>query len=224
MAALLEHFRVLRLDLRGHGASDAPAGEYTMPQLAGDVLAVADAAGATQFLYCGLSIGGMIGQWIGARAGHRLQTMVLANTSPRMADPAAFEARRVVVLNEGMHAIEEAVMQRFFTARTLAATNPMAESMRAVLLATNPVGYAGCCAAVRDMDHRPILRRIQTPVLVIAGDEDLSTPWEGHGQVLAAEIAGARAVTLAGAAHLSNIEQPSAFVEALIPFLLEQSV
>ncbi len=91
--------------------------------------------------------------------------------------------------------------------------------MRAVLLGTNPVGYAGCCAAVRDMDQRALLGEIKVPVLVIAGDDDVSTPWVGHGDLLTAEIAGARAVRLA-AAHLSNVDRPSAFCAALFDFLL----
>ncbi len=219
MPALLSRFQVLRLDLRGHGASDAPAGDYTIAQLAGDVLATVDATGRARFAYCGLSLGGMIGQWLGAHAGARVERLVLANTSARMADPGLFDARRATVLEQGMRAIEQAVMQRFFSARTLASANPAAESVRAVLLATDPVGYAGCCAAVRDMDHRPLLGRIQTPTLVIGGGQDLSTPWAGHGDLLAHGIPGARAVQL-DATHLSNVERPSAFTGALFDFLL----
>jgi 3-oxoadipate enol-lactonase/4-carboxymuconolactone decarboxylase len=136
-----------------------------------------------------------------------------------MADPSVFDARRATVLEQGMRAIEDSVMQRFFSARTLASGNPVAESVRGVLLATNPVGYAGCCAAIRDMDHRALLDRIQTPTLVIGGDQDLSTPWVGHGDVLAAGIPGARAVQLA-ATHLSNVERPASFTAALFDFLL----
>jgi 3-oxoadipate enol-lactonase/4-carboxymuconolactone decarboxylase len=219
MPALLNRFQVLRLDLRGHGASDSPAGDYIIAALGRDVLAAVDASGRDRFAYCGLSLGGMIGQWLGANAGSRVERLILANTSPRVADPALFETRRVTVLEKGMRAIEDAVMQRFFSPRTLSAANPAAESVRAVLLATNPVGYAGCCAAVRDMDHRLILERIQAPTLVIGGDHDLSTPWSGHGEVLTARIRGAHAVQL-DATHLSNIERPSSFTTALFDFLL----
>jgi 3-oxoadipate enol-lactonase/4-carboxymuconolactone decarboxylase len=219
MPALLGRFQVLRLDLRGHGASDAPVGDYNIAQLARDVLAVVDATGRGRFAYCGLSLGGMIGQWLGANAPDRIEHLILANTSPRMADPSLFETRRVTVLEKGMRAIEDAVMQRFFSARTLASGHPVAESVRAVLLATNPIGYAGCSAAIRDMDHRSLLSRIHAPTLVIGGDQDLSTPWAGHGQVLAHGIPGARAVQLA-ATHLSNVERPSSFTRALFDFLL----
>ena len=190
MPRLLSHFRVLRLDLRGHGASDAPAGDYTIAQLAQDVLGAVEATRNSGFAYCGLSLGGMIGQWLGANAGQRIERLVLANTSPRMADPGMMEARRVAALEHGMNAIEEQVIQRFFSANTLASGNPAVESIRTVLLATNPVGYAGCCAAIRDMDQRSLLTSIKMPVLVISGDYDVSTPWSGHGETLAHGIAG----------------------------------
>jgi 3-oxoadipate enol-lactonase/4-carboxymuconolactone decarboxylase len=106
-------------------------------------------------------------------------------------------------------------MGRFFSAPG----HPSADSIRTVLLATDPAGYAGCCAAIRDMDHRRFLPAIATPTLVIGGDADLSTPWTGHGEVLASQIAGARAAKIA-AAHLSNIERPSTFTTALLEFLL----
>src|SRR5271170_8079821 len=113
-------------------------------------------------------------------------------------------------------------MGRFFTPETLAKNDPFITSMRTALLATNPVGYAGCCAAIRDMDHRPLLAGIKVPVLVISGDMDVSTPWPGNGDILANAIAGARAIHLP-AAHLSNVERPSSFCAALFEFLLPAS-
>jgi len=219
MPALLRYFQVLRLDLRGHGASDAPAGDYTMPQLADDVLAAINATGRERFSYCGLSLGGMIGQWLGANSADRLDHLILANTSPRVADPSLFETRRTTALQQGMRAVEPAVMQRFLFPRTLESVNPAAESIRCTLLATNTIGYAGCCAAIRDMDHRPLLAGIRVPTLVIGGERDLSTPWAGHGDVLASGIPNARSTQLA-AAHLSNIERPSGFNAALLEFLI----
>jgi len=219
MEALLTRFQVLRLDVRGHGASDAPAGDYTMSWLADDVLAVVNATGRERFAYCGLSLGGMIGQWLGAYAGDRLTGLVLANTSPHVPDPNLFETRRRTALEQGMVAIEKTAIERSFTARTLSTPSPAVESIRALMLKTNSVGYAGCCAAIRDMDHRALLAKIAVPVLVIGGEHDISTPWSGHGDLLAAGIAGARAVTL-DAAHLSNIERPSSFTAALFDFLL----
>jgi 3-oxoadipate enol-lactonase/4-carboxymuconolactone decarboxylase len=182
-------------------------------------LAAVDTTGRNRFAYCGLSLGGMIGQWLGAHAPDRLEALVLANTSPRMADPSIFDARRRTVLDQGMRAIEEAVMQRFIS---LASGTPAAESVRNVLLSTDPKGYAGCCSAIRDMDHRPLLAGIKVPVLVIGGDDDQSTPWTGHGEVLAQRIPAARQVKLPGA-HLSNIERPASFTSALFDFLLPKA-
>jgi len=223
MPALLPHFRVLRYDIRGHGASDAPPGDYTIEQLARDVLAIADRAGIGRFAFCGLSLGGMIGQWLGARAADRLTHLVLAATSARLLNPSLMEDRRKTVLSGGMAAIADAVMGRFFTAETVAASVPAIASTRHTLLATNPEGYAGCCAAIRDMDQRDLLAGIGVPTLVLAGDRDVSTPWAGNGDLLAQSIAGARAVRLP-AAHLLNIERPRSFTAALLEFLLPEPI
>jgi len=219
---LLSHFRILRYDMRGHGASEVTVGEYSIERLARDVLGLTDALGIEKFAFCGLSIGGMIGQWLAANAGERLSHAVLANTSPR-AGPEGMEARRQAVLAGGMAAVVDAVMQRFFSAKTLASQNPRAVTGRRTLLGTDPVGYAGCCAAVRDMDQIDILRRIRVPTLIIVGDHDVSTPWDGHGEVLARQIKGARVVHLP-TAHLSNIERPRSFTAALLEFLLRHEI
>ena len=219
MPALLRYFQVLRLDLRGHGASDSPAGDYTIEQLGRDVIVAVDSAKRERFAYCGLSLGGMIGQWLGANAEHRITHLVLANTSPRVGAPELFDARRKAVLEGGMASVENAVMERYFSPRVVASANPQVATSRTALLAANPVGYAGCCAAIRDMDQRPLLGRIGVPTLVIGGTLDAATPWEGQGDLLAASILGARSVVLE-AAHLSNVELPSAFTNALFDFLL----
>ena len=211
--ALTRYFQVLRLDLRGHGASDSTAGDYTIEQLAGDVLTVIDAAGSDSFHYCGLSLGGMIGMWLGAHS-RRLNNLILANTSSKMADPSIFETRRKSVLEQGMRSIEESVMARYFRSSTTGT-----DSVRNTLRTCDPVGYAGCCAAIRDMDHRRLLAQITAPTLIISGTDDISTPWPGHGEVLAQSISGARAVHL-NAAHLSNRERPAGFITAVLEFLL----
>ena len=215
---LLPHFQILRYDIRGHGASDAPQGDYTMERLGRDALALVDALGIRQFAFCGLSLGGMIGQWLGACAGDRVTRLVLANTSPRFADPGPMEERRKTVLRDGIGAVAGAVMGRFFTPEALASGAPAVATIRHTLLATDPAGYAGCCAAVRDMDQTGLLRGIRLPTLVIVGDRDVSTPWMGNGEVLAASIPGAETVRLA-AGHLSNVERPREFSAALLDFL-----
>ena len=220
MPDLLSHFQVLRYDTRGHGASEAPAGDYSMEQLGRDVLGLVDALGISKFAFCGLSMGGGIGQWLAVNAPERITALVLANTSSRFV-AANLEARRQAVLKDGIAAVVDSVMQRFFSPETLALGDPYANSVRAVLMATNPVGYAGCCAAIRDVNFTGLLKKIQARTLIIAGSKDASTPWEGHGDILAREIVGARVVHLP-TAHLSNIERPRSFTNALMDFLLPQ--
>jgi len=218
-AALQTHFRILRYDTRGHGASDVPSGDYSIEMLALDALALADALDIDRFAWCGLSLGGMIGQWIGANAPERVTSLVLANTSARFPDPRVMDDRRRTALESGIAALEESVMGRFFTAESLRADPPAVSRTRRVLLATSPTGYAGCCAAIRDMDQQPILGSIQAPVLIIVGDRDVSTPWEGHGEILARGIAGS-SVDHLPTAHLSNLERLRSFNAALSRFLL----
>ncbi|SRR5579875_115642 len=219
MPDLLEHFQVLRYDTRGHGASDAPRTEYSIDQLGRDALAIADSLRIDRFAFCGLSLGGMIGQWLGSNAPNRVSRLILANTSPRLSPKSNWDDRRRAVLTGGMKAIVDMAMSRFFSAEALAHPNPYVSSVRAMLLATDPFGYAGCCSAIRDMDHTGSLHKITVPVLVIVGDRDAATPWEGHGEILAREIPGARGVRLP-AAHLSNVEAPREFTAALVKFLV----
>jgi 3-oxoadipate enol-lactonase/4-carboxymuconolactone decarboxylase len=217
-ADLAAHFRVLRYDIRGHGASSAPAGDYTIEQLGRDALALADRLGIEQFAFCGLSLGGMIGLWLAVNAPARVTASVLANTSARP-DAERIEARRRAAVTGGMTAVADAVMERFFSNRLLTDNPPAVAASRHTLLTTDPIGYAGCCAAVRDFDTTATLGQIRVPVLVISSDEDKSLPWTGHGDVLAKAIPGARVVQLP-TAHLSNIEMPRSFTAALFDFLL----
>lgn len=215
---LSPHFRILRFDTRGHGASDVPAGEYTIEALARDVLGLADALEIRRFAYCGISLGGFVGQWLGAHAASRLTHLILANTSPHVGPASNWEARRQAVFSGGMNKLEPTFLERSFSAETLARREPRVDSLRRTFLGTNPAGYAGCCAAIRDMNQTSLLPEIRVPTLIIAGSKDAGTPWEGHGEVLAREIPRTRAVRL-DAAHLSNIERPRSFTAALLDFL-----
>lgn len=216
---LMPHFQVLRYDTRGHGASDTPKGEYSIERLGRDVVGLADELKIPKFAFCGLSLGGAIGQWLALNAPDRVSGLVLANTSPQFGPRANWESRIRTVSEKGMAGIAEIVMPRFFSAETLARDDAYANAVKSVLLGTDPVGYAGCCAALRDVDHTRLLGQIRIPTLVIVGEQDVSTPWAGHGEILAREIPGARALRLV-AAHLSNLERPRSFTAALLDFLL----
>jgi len=221
-ADLLAHFQILRYDTRGHGASDAPAGEYSVELLGCDLVALVNLLGIEKFVFCGLSLGGAIGQWLGAHAPGRLTRLVLANTSPQFTPRSNWENRIKAVSTGGMAAVAEIAMQRFFSADTLAHNEPCTTSVKSVFLGTNPVGYLGCCAALRDFDSRAWLGQVRVPTLIIAGDRDVSTPWDGHGEILARQIPGAQSLRLP-AAHLSNLERPRSFSAALLGFLLPQT-
>jgi 3-oxoadipate enol-lactonase/4-carboxymuconolactone decarboxylase len=216
-ADLGEHFQVLRYDIRGHGASDVTAGEYTVDQLGRDALAIADALGIEHFAFCGLSLGGMIGQWLALNAPSRLTALILANSSAHP-DAKRMEERRQMVLASGMAAVADTVMSRFFPERLRKANPPVVAAARRVLLGTDPIGYAGCCAAVRDTDFVSELGRVTTRTLVISSDLDASLPWKGHGDILESKIPHARGVRLK-TAHLSNLEMPRSFSAALHAFL-----
>ena len=217
IAAFAGRFRVLRYDSRGHGASDAPAGDYTIERLGRDALALLDALGVAQARFCGLSKGGMVGMWLGTHAPQRLARLVLSNTSAHMPAPELWKTRIEAVRNGGMAAIVEGIIERWFTPAFRAAEPDTVAKVAAMVLATPPMGYAGCCAAIRDMDLRGGLAGIGLPTLVIVGDRDPATPPEA-GEAIAAAIPGARLARLP-AAHLSNIELPGRYAEAVLDFL-----
>ena len=216
--ALQKRFRLLSFDWRGHGASEAPGGEYTIADLAGDALAVADAAGARRFCYIGISLGGMVGMWLGIHAGDRVEKLVLSNTSAKMS-AAAWSERIATIRAGGIEAIVDAVLQRWFSARYLARADVTFASARAAFLAVDPDGYIGCCAAIRDMDLTADLASIRVPTLVITGTRDVATPKEA-GAAIAAAVPGARCVEIPGA-HIPLPEATGVFVHTALEFLGE---
>jgi len=219
-ALLCERFQVIRFDARGHGASildpSARGIDYSIDLLARDTLAVADAAGASRFHYVGVSIGGMIGMWLGRHARHRLDRLVLSNTAAKL--PAQVWTDRIdAVKAVGLTSQVDATMQRWFTPPFHASGDAIIARTRAAFLQVDPDGYLGCAAAIRDMDQRDALASIEVPTLVITGRFDTSTPPES-GREVAARIPGAQYVELP-LAHMPQLEQPDTYVKVIEKFL-----
>ncbi len=217
--ALRPHFCIVRYDTRGHGASDAPLGPYSIERLGRDVIGLLDHLQAARASVCGLSLGGMTAMWLGANAPERVDRLVLANTAPRMAPPDMWNQRIDKVKAGGIAAVSDMVLARWFTPAFAEREPDTVRQMKAMMERQPPEGYVACCAAVRDMDQRESLSRIRAPTLVVAGAHDASTPpWDA--KFIADAIEGARMVEL-DAAHISNIEAADAFNAAIVPFLTE---
>lgn len=211
---LRERFALLRIDARGHGASSAEPGDYRMAMLADDVLAVADAAGFDLFSIAGVSLGGMIGMELALRAPARVEKLIPICTSATM-DAASWNDRIAKVRGEGMAAIADMAMGRFLSD---AAEPAIYDAVRRQLLTMDAQGYAGCGAAIRDMDLADRIGGIACPTLIVTGTRDMSTPFAGHGDYLLAHIPGAAHIALE-AAHLAPLEAPDALADAILSFL-----
>jgi len=219
MPAFVKQFRVLRHDLRGHGGSSATAGPYTIELLARDVLALLDGLGIARAHFCGLSIGGQIGLWLGLHASDRLHKLVVCNSAARIGTDAAWNARIEAVRRGGVAAIAEGVIDGWLTPAFRARASGQAERLRRVLLATPPAAYAAACAAVRDFDARETVAGVRAPTLVVSGSADKATT-PAEGRFLAERIPGARYLEVA-AAHLSNVEAAETFTSGVAAFLAE---
>jgi 3-oxoadipate enol-lactonase len=219
MPALTGHFRVLRYDTRGHGQSSAPPGPYTIAQMGLDVLALLAHARVAKAHFCGLLMGGMIGMWLGVNAPAHVDRLVLCNTAARIGPPENWNTRIARVREGGMAAITDLVLARWFTPAFIASGSPWVERARQMLIDTPPDGYAASCAAVRDMDQRDDVGRISATTLVVAGTHDgVTTP--ADCRYLVDRIDVSRYVEL-DAAHISNLERPTEYTEALLDFLTE---
>lgn len=214
-APYAQRFRVLRYEHRGHGESEAPPGPYTMEELAIDALALLDELAFVRVSWLGLSLGGMVAMWIAVHAPERVDRLVLACTSARVPSPRAYAERADVVREQGVERVADAVLSRWFTTEAPAA---LRERFRAILVATPAEGYAGCCDALAAWDFRKRLTEVAAPTLVLAGAEDKANP-SGDTDLLAERIPGARHAVLEGAAHLANLERPTAFADAALAHL-----
>jgi 3-oxoadipate enol-lactonase len=220
MKPFTEHFRVVRYDRRGHGKSACPKGPYTMEQLGRDALAILDALGIEKANWCGLSMGGMVGMWLGANAPDRFEKIILSNTAAYYADKGPWNTRIEKVREGGLGAIADMVMNVWFTEDFREREPAKIDAMKHMLMQTPVEGYIGCCEAVRDMDHRELLGRIKAPTMVIAGRHDPATNLEA-AEFIRSRIPGA-SLTVLDAAHISNIEQPYDYADRVIGFLTQR--
>jgi 3-oxoadipate enol-lactonase len=216
--ALSKHFRVLRYDSRGHGRSDVPATPYSMDRLGRDVIELLDTLKLSRVHFLGLSLGGMVGQWLGIHAPERIDRLILANTSAYLGPAQVFQERIESVLKVDRQETADLFLRNWFPPQLLDVGGPTIAKIRAVLLATDPQGFAGSYAAVRDMDVRRTIALISVPTLVIAGQYDKVT-LASHSELIAATVPGAKLVTLP-VVHLSNLEAPEMFIKAVMEFLL----
>ena len=212
-----KHFRLMRYDRRGHGKSGVPKGPYSMERFGRDVLGVLDALKIKKINWCGLSMGGMVGQWLGANAPDRVDKLVLSNTNFYYADKAPWADRIKFVQEKGLAQLVDPNMERWFTKEFRARAPQTIARMKEMFLATNLAGYIACCEAIRDMDFRATNARITAPTLVIVGKQDPATP-PSAGEAIAQQIKGAKLAAI-DAAHISNMEQPKLYTETVLNFL-----
>jgi 3-oxoadipate enol-lactonase len=219
VAALSKHFRVLRYDTRGHGHSEAPKGPYTIEQLSGDVLGLMDTLKIARANFCGISMGGLTGIALAARHSDRFERVVLCNTAARIGSPEVWVPRAAKARKEGMFALADAVLPRWFTADFIEREPVVLAMIRDVFVHTDKEGYASNCDAIDATDLRPEAPGIKLPTLVISGTHDLAAT-VAQGRELAQAIPGARYVEL-DAAHISNIEKVDEFTKTVLDFLTE---
>ncbi len=219
LAGLSQALRVVRYDHRGSGGSPVPAGPYRIEDLGRDVLHLLDRLALEQVSFCGVSLGGMVGLWLAAKAPERVDRLVVCGTAARMPRPEDYAARAKLVRQQGMAVIADGVIGRWFTPAFPARRPDVVAWIRSLLLATQPEGYAGACEAVASMDLRDDLPRIGAPTLLIAGAEDPATPPELSREI-ARRIPRAEVVVIPDASHLATVEQPEAITDQILSHVI----
>ena len=212
-------FHVVRYDQRGHGRSGLGHPPHSLERYGRDALTIIDALGLDKVHWCGLSMGGMVGQWLAASAPDRIDKLILSNTSAYFADKTRWNDRIKIVREKGVGAVADAVMKLWFTAGFRAREPETIARMTQMLSATPVQGYIAACEALRDMDQRELLQRISAPTLIIAGNHDQSTPLDS-AEFMHARISGS-ALTVLDTAHIANVEQPAIYTDTVSKFLAQ---
>lgn len=220
MATLTPRYRVLRYDTRGHGGTDAPAGAYSLDQLADDARALVRGLGLPRVHWIGLSMGGMIGQTLALKSPEVFASLSLCDTSSRVpAEAAPLWAERIKTAEtQGMGPLVDATLGRWLTAPTRERGGPLVDRIRQMILSTNPTGYAGCCHAISQLDLTDRLSKISLPTLIVVGEEDQGTP-VAASRAIHEQIKGSELAIIKAAAHLSNMERPEEFTRIITGFL-----
>ncbi|KAA0911578.1 3-oxoadipate enol-lactonase [Pusillimonas sp. ANT_WB101] len=216
--ALRQNFTVLTYDARGHGASIATKGPYTLEQLGNDVIKLLDHLSLSQVAFCGISMGGVTGQWLAIHASQRISQLIICNSAAKIGTPEAWQERADLVRSQGMAPVADGAAPRWFTEAFAASQPSTVSSLTDALRATNPEGYASCCEALAYADLREEIATITAPTLIIAGSHDPVTT-TADADFMASRIAGSKRVDLL-ASHLSNIEASQAFNQAVLQFLV----
>ncbi len=216
---LKSSFRVLRYDQRGHGGTEAPAGRYTFDVLVADVIALFDALKIARAHFTGLSMGGVTALGLAERHADRVDRVIVCD-SPGMSTPASarqWEERIALARKDGMEALVESTVQRWFPPETHAAKPAYLDAVRQMIRATPVNGFIGCAAALADHDYSAAVGTVTRPMLFIAGAKDGTTP--AAMKDMSARLNGSRYVELAGAGHISNLDRPAEFTQAVREFL-----
>jgi len=222
MRALEPHYQVLRYDTRGHGSTDAPTGPYTFEQLGEDAIGLVDALNIDVVHWVGLSLGGMVGQYLALNQPFRLRSLVLCDTTAIIPkEGQAVRRERIeTARTKGMQALLHPTLERWFTPPFLKQNSQEVTLIRNQFLATPVAGYIGCSEAIKGLNYLHRLCEIKIPTLIIVGEDDPGTP-VAASKAMHECIPGSKLVVLPVAAHLANVEQADAFNRTVLDFLKE---
>jgi 3-oxoadipate enol-lactonase len=211
-------YRVLRYDSRGHGQSAVPVGSYSIELLMTDAVGLIDELGLKKVHFCGLSMGGMVGQMLGVRHGDRLISLMLCATSAQIAPREIWDERIETVRENGMDAVADVTIDRWFTKNGQKLMPAEVEKVRQMILNTPVDGFCACCAAIRDMDQRESIRAIATRTRVVVGEHDPGTPVSA-AEIIHDRIASSELRVISDAAHFVNVEQANVFNDTVLEFI-----